>query len=127
MNSAVRVRRVLVVDDDMDMVLSLTTLLRVMGHEAAGLTNAMKALDAAQSFRADIAFFDLAMPKVDGYELARLFRGTLALGRITLVAVSGHGSADDRGHARRAGFDAHVMKPVDPPMIEAILSQFHDE
>ena len=120
-----RVRRVLVVDDDPDMVLSLTTLLRLMGHEAAGVTRADLAVDAAQSLRADIIFLDLGMPKVDGYALAHLFRATPNLAHATLVAVSAHGDPQDRARARRAGFDAHVLKPADPALVESILAQFH--
>ena len=119
-----RTRRVLVVDDDADMVLSLTTLLRVMGHEATGVTKAADALDAARYFRADIVFLDLGMPDVDGYALAGIFRTTPHVSGVTLVAVSGHGLPVERARARVAGFDAHVLKPIDPPLIESILAQF---
>ena len=120
-----RKRRVLVVDDDPDMVLSLITLLRLMGHESAGVTKADLAINAAESFRADLIFLDLGMPKMDGYALAHLFRATPNLAHATLVAVSAHGDPQDRARARRAGFDAHVLKPADPALVESILAQFH--
>ena len=122
-----RKRRVLVVDDDPDMVLSLMTLLRLMGHEASGVTRAEFAFDAAESFRADLIFLDLGMPKMDGYALAHLFRATPSLADATLVAVSAHGDPQDRARARRAGFDAHVLKPADPALVESILAQFHGD
>lgn len=119
-----RTRKVLVVDDDPDMAETLTVLVRLMGHEARCVTRSTDALDVAKSVRPDIAFVDLGMPKIDGYALARLFRETPELKDTTLVALSGHGLAEDRARARHAGFDAHVMKPVDPPLIESILAQF---
>lgn len=117
-------RRVLVVDDDADMAETLAMLLRLMGHEARCVTRSTDAIDVAKSLRPDIAFVDLGMPKIDGYALARMFRETPELRETALVAVSGHGRPEDRARSRHAGFDAHVVKPVDPPLMESILAQF---
>ena len=119
-----RTRKVLVVDDDVDTAQTLAVLVRLMGHEAHCVTRPSEALEAAKSLRPDIAFVDLGMPKIDGYALARLFRETLELKNTTLVAVSGHGRAEDRARSRHAGFDAHVLKPVDAELVESILAQF---
>ncbi len=122
-----RTRKVLVVDDDADTAETLTVLVRLMGHEASYVTRSMDAVDVAKSFRPDIAFVDLEMPKIDGYALARLFKATPELKETTLVAVSGHGQPENRARSRHAGFDAHVLKPVDPPLIESILRQFNSD
>jgi CheY-like chemotaxis protein len=120
-----RSRKVLVVDDDADTAETLGVLIRLMGHEARCVTRSSDALDAAKSLHPDIAFVDLGMPKIDGYALAQLFRATPELKQIVLVAVSGHGRPEDRARSRHAGFDAHVLKPVDAALVESILAQFN--
>ena len=105
-------RRILVVDDDRDMGETLIMLLKLMGHEATYIPNPLQALDTALSFRPHIAFLDLTMPQLDGYELARRFRGHAELATLPLIAVSGHGSPEDHARSRKAGFDAHVRKPL---------------
>ncbi len=84
-------------------------------------------MEAARSFCPGIAFLDLGMPRVDGYALARMFRITAELKPTILVALSGHGDPKDRERARRAGFDAHVLKPAEAPLVESILAQFGAE
>jgi len=114
---------VLVVDDDRDHAQTLADLLALMGHEAAFATDAASALPMARDFQPDIVFLDLSMPQIDGYTLARTIRATPELEKIGIVAVSGHGDPEDHVRSRQAGFDAHVTKPADVPLIEAILEQ----
>lgn len=123
-NAPQQARRVLIVDDDADTGRSLAALLEMMGHDAVYVTRASHALPRAKSFRPDIAFVDLGMPEVDGYALARSFRADSELHAISLVAISGHGEPEHRARARQAGFDAHLVKPADFALIEAILQQF---
>ncbi len=119
-----QLRRVLIVDDDADTARTLAALLEDMGHEAAYVTRSTEALPRAKSFRPHIAFVDLGMPQVDGHALARSFRADAELQNISLVAISGHGEPEDRARSRQAGFDAHLVKPADAALIEAILTQF---
>ncbi len=80
------------------------------------------ALDAAQALEADIVFLDLGMPNLNGYELARMFRKSYRDAPLRLVAVTAYGTPEDRALSRASGFDAHVQKPVDIPMVEAMLA-----
>lgn len=116
--------RVLVVDDDRDTAQIFAALIEAMHHEAAYVTDPLKAVEVARAFRPDIAFLDLGMPNIDGYALARIFRGMPELSGLALVAVSGHDEPKDRARSRQAGFDAHVGKPLDAPLLESILAQF---
>jgi CheY-like chemotaxis protein len=118
-----RARRVLVVDDDHDTAQIFAALIEEMRHQAAYVTNPARALDVARAFRPDIAFLDLGMPKIDGYALAKLFKAAPELSGVALVAVSGHDQPQDRARSRQAGFDAHVGKPLDTPLLESILAQ----
>ena len=117
-------RRILVVDDDRDMGETLVALLKLMGHEAAYVANPLQALEAALAFRPQITFLDLTMPLLDGYALAQEFGGHPELEEMPLVALSGRGSPEDRARSRKAGFDAHVRKPLDESLLESILAQF---
>lgn len=121
---ASRPRRVLVVDDDRDMGESLVALLRLMGHDALYAANPLEALPTAIAFRPEIAFLDLGMPLLDGYALAHKFRSAAELQELPLIALSGRGSPDDYARSRKAGFDAHVRKPIDQQLLESILAQF---
>lgn len=119
-----RSRRVLVVDDDADTAQIFAALIETMQHQAAYVTNPATAVEVARSFRPDIAFLDLGMPNLDGYALARILRAMPELSGLALVAVSGHDQPQDRTRSRQAGFDAHVGKPLDTPLLESILAQF---
>jgi signal transduction histidine kinase len=104
-------RRVLVVDDNQDAADLLSELLRSIGHEVVVAYDGPQALEALQSFDADIGLLDLGLPGMDGFELARRIREKCAVQR--LVAVTGYGQEHDRAAARSAGFDRHLTKPVD--------------
>ncbi len=68
-----------------------------------------------------IVFLDIGMPVINGYELAQMIRRYFDSEAIKLVAVTAYGTAEDRARARKAGFDAHVLKPVDPAMVESMI------
>lgn len=112
--------RALVVDDLQDAADSLARLLQTMGCAATFVTDPNKALDAAEAMDAAIIFLDIGLPKVDGYQLARMFRRHYGE-RVILVAVTAYGTAQDRVRCREAGFDAHVHKPADIDIVESIL------
>ena len=117
-----RAVRALVVDDKRDVAESFSRLLLTMGCAATFVTNPAVALDAAQALEADIVFLDLGMPNLDGYELARMFRKSYRDTPLRLVAVTAYGTPEDRALSRPSGFDAHVQKPVDIAMVEAMLA-----
>jgi len=116
-----RAVRALVVDDKQDVAESLSRLLLTMGCAATFVTNPAVALDAARALEADIVFLDLGMPNLNGYELARMFRKSYRDAPLRLVALT-YGTPEDRALTRASGFDAHVQKPVDISMVEAMLA-----
>jgi CheY-like chemotaxis protein/two-component sensor histidine kinase len=115
-------RRVLVADDNIDFANSLASLLVSHGHDVRVVHDGAEALHAAAEFLPEYAFLDIGMPKVHGYEVARRMKANPATADCVLVAVTGWGQEDDRRRARDAGFDRHLVKPVDPQQLEAILA-----
>jgi CheY-like chemotaxis protein len=112
--------RALVVDDLRDCSESLARMLQLMGCSAAWVTQAAKAIDAAEALEAEIVFLDIGMPGMDGYELAKLFRKRYG-DAILLVAVTGYGGEEHHKKSREAGFDAHLLKPVGLDIVESML------
>ena len=113
-------KRVLVVDDNVDAATALAALLRAMGHEVFVAHDARAALADLSRIRPDIALLDIAMPDMTGYELARLVRARLGAA-VRIVALSGFGLAEDRVRALDAGFDQHLVKPVDAAFLKSLL------
>ena len=114
-------RRVLLADDNVDFVASMGELLAAHGHEVRTARDGAEALAIAAEFVPEVAFLDIGMPKVHGYEVARQLRQREATRACLLVAVTGWGQENDRRRAREAGFDRHLVKPVSPGDIEAIV------
>jgi CheY-like chemotaxis protein len=110
---------VLIVDDNVDQADSLAALCRLLGHEVHVAYNGEAALEAARRARPAIAFLDITLPGMDGYEAARRLRAELP--RVRLVAVSGRGRDEDRDRALGAGFDHFLLKPLDPKFLESLL------
>ena len=113
--------RILIVDDNVDFAATLATILTAFGNEVRVAHDGAAGLDEAQRFRPDVAFLDIGMPKLNGYDLATRIRGVPALAACVLVAVTGWGQGKDREHAQAAGFDHHLVKPVEPDAVAAIL------
>jgi PAS domain S-box-containing protein len=114
--------KVLVVDDNIDAADSLAMLLRLQGHAARVALDGSAALNLAAADPPDVAFLDLGMPGMDGYELARRFREDPILRRVRLVALTGWGQEQDRRRTKEAGFDLHLVKPAEPEAIQHALS-----
>ena len=114
-----RGRRVLLVDDNHDAAELLAEVLRASGHRVAVASDGPTALRVAAEFHPDRALLDIGLPVMDGYELARRLRSQL--GPVRLIAVTGYGQPDDRARAKQAGFDAHLVKPVDLDELKAAL------
>jgi PAS domain S-box-containing protein len=113
--------RIVVVDDDVDAADSLARLLRIAGHEVLSVYDGPAALQRAEAFRPDLILLDIGMPVMDGYEAARRIRQTPSLRNVLLVAQTGWGQSEDRRRTREAGFDHHLIKPVDHTKLLALI------
>jgi len=118
---AARHVRVLVVDDNVDAAESIAMLISLAGHEVRSVHDAQDALDAAQSFQPHLVLLDIGLPGMDGYEVARRLRSQQALEGLRLVAVTGYGQQSDRERVLEAGFDQHLVKPVEPEALQSLL------
>jgi two-component system CheB/CheR fusion protein len=116
-------RRVLLVDDNPDALETMSMLLEMFGHEVATASDGVKAVEVARSFRPEVMFLDLGLPGRDGYEVARILREEFPKGTLWLVALTGYGQDEDRKRTREAGFDQHLVKPVEPEALEAALQR----
>jgi CheY-like chemotaxis protein len=114
-------RRVLVVDDDVDVSLTLAALLEDLGCEVSVVHRGADALVRARAFRPALIIMDLAMPGASGYDLAPALRASPELEGARLVALSGYDGEDDRRRSRAAGFDHHWVKPLDPDALATLL------
>jgi signal transduction histidine kinase len=112
-------QRVLVVDDNRDAADSLALLLQLEGHETHTVYSPEEALEQAIAFRPRTILLDIGLPRVDGYEVARRIRAIV--GSIRLIALSGYGQEPDRERSRAAGFDSHLIKPVELDRLRELL------
>jgi PAS domain S-box-containing protein len=115
-------RRVLVVDDNRDAATSLAIMLRLMGNETQTAHDGLEALEVAAAFRPDLILLDIGMPKLNGYDTARQIRQQSWGKHITLVALTGWGQEEDRRKSREAGFDSHMVKPIQIQDLEKLLA-----
>jgi signal transduction histidine kinase len=116
-------RRILVGDDNRDSARSLAMLLKVTGHETLTAFDGLEAVAAAEEFRPDVVLLDIGLPKLNGYETAITIREQPWGKEMLLVAVTGWGQDDDREKSRNAGFDAHMLKPVDHTVLSKLLAE----
>ena len=116
-------QRVLVVDDNADAASSLAALLNLQGHETQAVYSGHEALERIESFKPHVALIDIGLPKMNGYELARQLRARLDRAALRLIALTGYGQAEDRARAQAAGFDDHLVKPVDLADLERTLAR----
>jgi len=112
----------LVVDDNVDAAASAAMLLRFLGHEVETAHDGRAALTAAAHFRPEVAFLDIGLPGMSGYDLAKAFRAQPEFARLLLVALTGYGKEEDRRMSQEAGFDRHMIKPVDPAALAGLLA-----
>ena len=121
-SSQERALRVLLADDNRDAVFLLARLLRAKGHEVCTAYDGQEACQAAATFRPDVALLDIGMPRLNGYETARRLRQEPWGRDILLVAITGWGQDEDRRRSMEAGFDQHLLKPVDPKVLLHLLA-----
>ncbi len=116
-------RRILVVDDNLKNASSLDVLLSALGQEVHTAHDGQTALKLARQLQPDIVLLDIGLPVMDGYEVARRCRIEPGLERVTLVAMTGYGKEEDRQRSQQAGFDAHLVKPVNVEDLRVLLNQ----
>jgi len=115
-------RRILVIDDDHDVADSFVIFLRTLGATAQAAYSGAEGLESLRRFRPDIIFLDIGMPRLDGYETARLIRQLPEGANVVLVALTGWGQEQIHERARAAGFDYHLTKPADLDELETLLA-----
>lgn len=115
--------RILVADDNRDAAESLALMLGLEGHDVRMVYNGADALALAEQFRPQIVLLDIGMPRLDGYQAARQIRERAWARSVLLVALTGWGQEADRQQARDAGFDWHLLKPVDPHDLNGLIRQ----
>jgi CheY-like chemotaxis protein len=113
--------RILAVEDNVDALEAVTTMLRLAGHEVDTAEDGMTAVAKACESRPEIVLLDIGLPGIDGYEVARQIRRQPWGNDVVLIAMTGWGQDKDKREARAAGFDAHLTKPVDPEELERLL------
>ena len=115
-------RKIMVVDDNADAADLLSILLEQMGNTTRVAHDAHAALRLAEEFVPDLAVLDIGLPEIDGYELARRLRARTD-SSLRLIALTGYGQASDKETARRAGFDAHLVKPIEIDTLAAVIDE----
>ena len=119
--------KVLLVDDNVDTVLSLSMLLEAYGHDVRSAHDGPSGVQAALDFRPDVALLDIGLPGLNGYEVAKRIRQEPTLKHVVLVAVTGYGQDTDRQTSRHAGFDHHLVKPALMEQLEQILATVSEQ
>ena len=114
--------RVLVVDDNHDSAESLSMMIELLGHHVASAHDGLEAIELTKTFTPDVVFLDLGMPRLNGYDAARLIRQQPECADLKLVALTGWGQEEDRRRSHQAGFDEHLVKPIDFEALEKLLS-----
>jgi CheY-like chemotaxis protein len=114
--------RILVADDSPDSADSLALLLKLMGNEVLTARDGQEAVDLAALYRPDVVLLDIGMPRLNGYDAARQIRQQPWGKGVLLIALSGWGQQEDKRRAQEAGFDHHLVKPVEPAALEKLLA-----
>jgi PAS domain S-box-containing protein len=114
--------RVLIVDDNVDAAQTFAMLLQAMGHEVRMAHDGPTSLQAALDFQPNVALLDIGLPGMNGYEVAKQLRQQVVLRNVTLIAITGYGQESDQQRSREAGFDHHLVKPVDSEKLRQALA-----
>jgi CheY-like chemotaxis protein len=114
-------RRILVVDDNMDAADSIAALLEMDGHQVKAVYTAEAGLEQVNLLKPDLILLDIGLPRITGYEVAQRIKAAHPL--ISVVALSGYGGSEDKQRAIVAGFDAHLVKPVDFDVLRQLMNR----
>ena len=110
----------LVADDNVDSAAMLTAVLELAGHDVLTAHDGLSALEAATTFKPDVAILDIGMPRLNGYDVARKMRASMG-DRLLLIAMTGWGQAEDKRQAADAGFNHHLTKPIEISSLHKLL------
>lgn len=121
--NAVSARRILVVDDNRDSATSLAMLLKLTGNDTRTAHDGMEAVEQAETYKPAVILLDIGLPKMNGYEACRRIRAQPGGDAIHMVALTGWGQEEDRRKSQEAGFDGHLLKPVDYATLAKLLSR----
>lgn len=119
--------RILLIDDNVDVAESLALLLQIEGHEVDTADCGLKGIEKAQAFRPQAVLLDIGLPDISGYEVARRLRELPETRQACLVAISGYGQPEDHEQSKSAGFDHHLLKPVDPSNLFTLLTTLKNQ
>jgi signal transduction histidine kinase len=122
--TASKPRRVLIVEDNQDAQDALRCLLELWGHEVMVASDGVSGVQSTLTHRPDVALVDLGLPTIDGHEVARQVRSALGSASPLLIALTGYGAPEQRAQALAAGFDLHIVKPVDPDRLATLLDEY---
>ncbi len=117
-----RSSRILIVDDNVDNTLGLARLLKLLGHEIRTAHDGPDAIREALAFRPEFILLDIGLPGMDGYQVARRLRQE-GISEAVIIAITGYGQEEDRVRSRAAGFDHHLVKPVDYNALITLIDQ----
>ena len=112
----------LVVDDNRDAVETLAMLLGLWGHDVRLAADGPSAVESAAAHRPDVVLLDISLPGMSGYEVAERLRANPELRETVLVAMTGYGQAEDKKETSEAGFTLHLVKPVEPDVLQKLLA-----
>jgi CheY-like chemotaxis protein len=116
--------RILIAEDNADSAMSLAMLLRMDGHDVEIAANGLIALEKARTDRPDVVLLDVGLPGMSGYDVARQLGDRRPCKMPLLIALTGFGRDEDRRHSAEAGIDLHLVKPIDPDKLQAVLKRF---
>jgi DNA-binding response OmpR family regulator len=114
--------RVLIVEDNLDTVHTLARVLQEQGHQVDYAINGYAAMELARRFRPNYVLLDLGLPGMDGFDVCRRMRREEGLKETRIIAVTGYAQEEYRQRSRDAGCDLHLVKPLDPRVLEKLLS-----
>jgi CheY-like chemotaxis protein len=113
---------IVVIEDNDDLRDTVCLLLTMLGHTVDAANTGERGVDLILEKRPDVAFVDIGLPGIDGYEVARRLRAQLTQGQVHLIAMTGFGQGSDRQRSQEAGFDAHLAKPADADILQNALA-----
>ncbi|HYX22617.1 MAG TPA: response regulator [Thermoanaerobaculia bacterium] len=116
--------KILVIEDNRDAAETLADLLQLFGHETEVALTGPAGLDVARSFRPEVILCDIGLPGLDGYAVARGLRDEPSTRDARLIALTGYGRESDRQRTREAGFDLHLVKPLEPLELKRLLDEW---
>jgi CheY-like chemotaxis protein len=114
--------RILVVDDNEDAALSLALVLQIIGHQTRTAHDGLVAFETAEAFRPEVVLLDIGLPRCNGYDVCRRLRSQPWGHHMAIIALTGWGRDDDKRRCQEAGFNFHLLKPIEPTELTKLLA-----